>query len=736
MLAPSQVFTVNSNQSVQEVINKAPDNSRIILEPGIYRERLIILGKRIQLVAQVPPTFSATSTQSAPSFSVVFDGNGAKPAWNGGQSMILVENSGRLERNGDSFSSMISGIEIRNNGDINRQGQSAGITVNASDLIISGNYLHDLQAHDGAAISVQNNSRVTAVNNLIWSNQAKRFGAVFDTNSTSGSIYSSNHFKANQSAEGNAFYQDFGTGFFLSNLVADGVSREPSQPVDSLPSGEAKGAVMLRKNSTQSLLLNQFINNQVVSSGKPHSGAINIETEGTANTILLNSFIANSVGRTTNATAYGETGSGGAIGIFNKSTPSIRFNLFSGNAAGYGGSAIAISEFSIPTIANNLFLDNVVQQSSSDSPFSPRTSAGTLFLENTGRSSDPQIYSNYFESNSAGKSHDIFLGHLSSGDLLFNTFADGSAAGSGFSNLAIGSVALSNSPSNSVGNPYTFAANTFVPRSFAAGVQNVPVRNYNASPTQFDQNSFAVYSGPQTGSYFFDTSPASSHQRNASNLIQSAALATTDLVPNQGIRSDVQGYDRRASTVTGAVETARNSTVKEMNSSVWRFRKGFGALAHFYTASEQEKDGLIAISQQQQSQGKQVDWIFEGSATNFNVSLDPLINYTSAGIESILSPVYRFFNPLSGTHLYTIDSLERDAVLITLPHYRFEGIVYYALNQPGASVPAGASSLHRFFNTQTNSHFYTADPNEFNAVFANQAQLGFRYDGLSFTPGL
>ena len=102
--------------------------------------------------------------------------------------MIQIENSRRVEQkdSGDSFSTLISGIEIRNNGDINSQGQSAGITVNASEVIIKGNYLHDLQAHDGAAISVQNNSRVTAVNNFIWNNQAKRFGAIFDSKSEVG----------------------------------------------------------------------------------------------------------------------------------------------------------------------------------------------------------------------------------------------------------------------------------------------------------------------------------------------------------------------------------------------------------------------------------------------------------------------------------------------------------------------------------------------------------------------
>ena len=313
MLAAAATFTVSASDNVQAVINKAPDNSRIILKAGIYRQHLLIENKRIQLVAETPPSFTATNTSSAPTFGVIFDGANASPAWNGGQSMIQVVNSRRLERDGDSFQSAIIGIEIRNNGDLNSQGQSGGITANNSDLTIKGNYLHDLHSHDGAAISSQNQSKVVAVNNLIWKNQAKRWGAVFDTKAgagdTQGSIYTSNSFWANAATEGSAFYQDFGRGFFVNNVVRDGSSQE--QYVDSVPSGESKGAVMLRKDSTESIILNKFFNNRVVSAYQPNSGAINIETEGSTNLVLLNTFVGNSV-----PASYGaESGSGGAIEI-------------------------------------------------------------------------------------------------------------------------------------------------------------------------------------------------------------------------------------------------------------------------------------------------------------------------------------------------------------------------------------------------------------------------------------
>jgi hypothetical protein len=729
MLSPTKTIVVTPDQSVQDAINSAPDNSRIILKPGVYKEHIIISGKRIQLVAETPPqSFTATNTNVAPSYSVVFDGNGAKPAWNGGQSMIQVENSRRLEENGDSFSTMISGIEIRNNGDVNSQGQSAGITTNASDVVIKDNYLHDLKAQDGAAISAQNNSRVTAVNNLIWNNLAKRFGAIFDTHSTSGSIYASNNLKGNSSAEGSAFYQDFGTGFFLSNLVQDGISRQPSQAVDSLPAGESKGAVMLRKDSTESIILNTFRNNKVINSANPNSGAINIETEGSTNNILLNTFIGNSVEL---SNTDKQTGSGGAIGVFNRSTPIIRFNLFQKNSAGYGGSAIAASEFSTPIIKNNLFYQNSVQKSPEDSGF--RAGSGTVFVE----ASTASVQSNYFENNAAEQISGLYLGDRSTANIEFNTFSDSSSSNPAPTNYAI--VAMQNSSLTS--NGYYFKGNSYVSSPSTSLPPNPSlIQNFsNSKVSHIDYTTTSPLLLPPGREITNLSAPAYSYNTSSpANLIQTPAIVADPSSPNSrttsdGMRTDVQGYDRPADTLTGAFETRRQSTAQEMNVPVWRFRKGYGALAHFYTANEQEKNDLIKISQAQQSQGKQVDWIFEGKATNFNVSLDPLINYVDGGIQQILSPVYRFFNPLSGTHLYSIDSTERDAVMTNLPHYRFEGIAYYAYN--GGSIEGGAT-LQRFFNTNTKSHFFTADPNEFNSVYANQASLGFTYDGQAFVPGV
>ena len=42
-------------------------------------------------------------------------------------------------------------------------------------------------------------------------------------------------------------------------------------------------------------------------------------------------------------------------------------------------------------------------------------------------------------------------------------------------------------------------------------------------------------------------------------------------------------------------------------------------------------------------------------------------------------PVYRFYNSTTGAHFYTPSVVERDVVIDELPHFKSEGIAYYAL---------------------------------------------------------
>lgn len=81
--------------------------------------------------------------------------------------------------------------------------------------------------------------------------------------------------------------------------------------------------------------------------------------------------------------------------------------------------------------------------------------------------------------------------------------------------------------------------------------------------------------------------------------------------------------------------------------------------------------------------------------------------------------VYRFWNPAQGSHFYTADTAERDAVIAHLPTYVFEGTAFHA----HSAQVMGLSPVHRFFNTVSGTHFYTMGAAEKAYIEANIPEL-------------
>ena len=159
---------------------------------------------------------------------------------------------------------------------------------------------------------------------------------------------------------------------------------------------------------------------------------------------------------------------------------------------------------------------------------------------------------------------------------------------------------------------------------------------------------------------------------------------------------------------------------------------------HFYTASEEERDLILAT---------QDSFIFDGPSFDaFGLPSTTIIDLTGAdgsdvliGVESLQfadrsvpttteesDEVWRFLNTQTGTHFYTISEAERDVVAETLPQFLFEGAAYSAHeDQVLGSIP-----LFRFFNTVTGVHFYTASPEERDLV--EQTLPQFQLEGIAY----
>ena len=82
-------------------------------------------------------------------------------------------------------------------------------------------------------------------------------------------------------------------------------------------------------------------------------------------------------------------------------------------------------------------------------------------------------------------------------------------------------------------------------------------------------------------------------------------------------------------------------------------------------------------------------------------------------------PVYRFYNTQNGTHFFTANAQERDALIQGAPSFQYENIGFYASTQTAAAPQA----VYRFYNTLSGSHFYTINADERAFVIANYPQF-------------
>jgi peptidoglycan-N-acetylmuramic acid deacetylase len=116
--------------------------------------------------------------------------------------------------------------------------------------------------------------------------------------------------------------------------------------------------------------------------------------------------------------------------------------------------------------------------------------------------------------------------------------------------------------------------------------------------------------------------------------------------------------------------------------------------SHFYTASAAERDIVIAR------------WPAVYTYEGIGYSFDAANSNNSA-------PLHRFYNVVNGSHFYTASATERDVVIARWPHvYTYEGVAYHVC----ANQAAGLSPVYRFYNVVNGSHFYTASAAERDAV--------------------
>ncbi len=130
------------------------------------------------------------------------------------------------------------------------------------------------------------------------------------------------------------------------------------------------------------------------------------------------------------------------------------------------------------------------------------------------------------------------------------------------------------------------------------------------------------------------------------------------------------------------------------------FNTGDGT--HFFTASAAEAANTVAT---------RPDLVSEGIGLN---------GYDTAGASPSSEAVFRFFDKKDGTHFYTASTNERDALVTTRSsEMAYEGTAFYE----DALPQAGDTAVYRFFDTVHGTHLFTQNMSEKASILATRPDL-------------
>ena len=189
----------------------------------------------------------------------------------------------------------------------------------------------------------------------------------------------------------------------------------------------------------------------------------------------------------------------------------------------------------------------------------------------------------------------------------------------------------------------------------------------------------------------FDISAPGNVNTEDGLIISEADLLVAPELANALGSSDLTGADIGDTRIDAATSSIDEDIASDI---VYRFFNNNTGV-HFYTGDEIERDAVLELP----------NFSFEGASYE---SIDPLTG------EPEPLPVYRFFNTVTGVHLYTVSEAERDATQ-ELDNFSFEGEAFFAY----PTEEEGTIPIYRFFNTVTGAHFYTPSVAERDNVEAN-----------------
>lgn len=104
------------------------------------------------------------------------------------------------------------------------------------------------------------------------------------------------------------------------------------------------------------------------------------------------------------------------------------------------------------------------------------------------------------------------------------------------------------------------------------------------------------------------------------------------------------------------------------------------------------------------------------------------IAYVAAPVETLRTPVHRFWSPLFSGHFYTMNEAEKNKIIVNLSAYwTYEGVAWYACpTQVDGTVP-----VCRFWSPVFSHHFFTINETEKNNILSRLSAY-WTYEGVAY----
>jgi hypothetical protein len=195
------------------------------------------------------------------------------------------------------------------------------------------------------------------------------------------------------------------------------------------------------------------------------------------------------------------------------------------------------------------------------------------------------------------------------------------------------------------------------------------------------------------------------------------------------INNDVEIFtfsDHEVATKNSFSYTGKISVVPlNAETPVYRFYNN-KTEAFFYTADLNEKQYVEKMSYNANSKGEKWPFIYQGST--FSAA-----KLYGSSYEKIV-PLHKFYNTGTDTHFYTASSIEastlQEKIALGDSSFTYSGPVFDVyLNDPTPTFQGKEAAVYRFYNSSLDSHFYTADLEE-KALITLVG--GWNYEGIAF----